>query len=151
MFCVLLDQMQTSENNKRSLWQWVKVLTLKSKQYCWLSFSFRVCILNNAFIYSTDVLLEYAMKRRLPPLHKKFRHKRGNKVSSDFLSYLFQVVELHGYFSEEEVDVRSPLHGTHKIGLCVVVEKEHIDGSWEITHPKTSPFVNAALIPTTLE
>lgn len=34
--------------------------------------------------------------------------------------YLLQVVELHGYLSEEEVDVRTPLHGTDEIRLCVV-------------------------------
>lgn len=47
---------------------------------------------------------------------------RERRISSD--PYLLQVIELHGYFSEEEVDVRSPLHGADKIRLCIVREKE---------------------------
>jgi len=35
------------------------------------------------------------------------------------LLYLLQVVELHGYLSEEEVDVRSPLHGVDEIRLYI--------------------------------
>lgn len=47
---------------------------------------------------------------------------RERRISSD--PYLLQVIELHGYLSEEEVDVRSPLHGADKIRLCIVREKE---------------------------
>lgn len=46
-----------------------------------------------------------------------------NIFPSQWLLYLLQVIELHGYLSEEEVDVRSPLHGTDKIRLCVVRER----------------------------
>lgn len=38
---------------------------------------------------------------------------RGWKV----FHYLLQVIELHGYLSEEEVDVRSPLHGADEVRL----------------------------------
>lgn len=31
--------------------------------------------------------------------------------------YLLQVIELHGDLSEEEVNVRAPLHGTDKVWL----------------------------------
>lgn len=44
--------------------------------------------------------------------------------SSDRLLYLLQVIELHGYLSEEEVDVRSPLDGADKIRLYIVEERE---------------------------
>lgn len=38
--------------------------------------------------------------------------------------YLLQVIELHGYLSEEEVDVRTPLHSADKIWLYIVRERE---------------------------
>lgn len=57
---------------------------------------------------------------------------REARISSD--PYLLQVIELHGYLSEEEVDVRSPLHGADKIRLCIVRKKRgretQNDGGW---------------------
>lgn len=44
--------------------------------------------------------------------------------STEWLLYLLQVIELHGYLPEEEVDVRSPLHSADKIGLYIVREKK---------------------------
>lgn len=44
--------------------------------------------------------------------------------SSECLLYLLQVIELHGYLSEEEVDVRTPLHSTDKIRLYIVRERK---------------------------
>ncbi len=43
--------------------------------------------------------------------------EKGDMFSSEYLLYLLQVIELHGYLSEEEVDVRTPLHSTDKIRL----------------------------------
>ena len=43
-------------------------------------------------------------------------------------SYLLKVVELHGHFPEEEIDMRSPLHGTDKIGLWKRRENKGEDG-----------------------
>lgn len=80
---------------------------------------------NDMFTDSTARLKD-ALKGPALPLCKywKCRGKRGR--SSEWLLYLLQVIELHGYLSEEEVDVRSPLHSADKIWLCVMGEREEM-------------------------
>lgn len=60
--------------------------------------------------------------------HWDFREKDG--FWSESLLYLLQVIELHGYLSEEEVDVGTPFHDTDKIRLYIVRERER-EKKWE--------------------
>lgn len=81
---------------------------------------------NNTFIYFSAVLLRDAPNGLAAPLCFSTASSVGEEemFSSDRLLYLLQVIELHGYLSEEEVDVRSPLDGTDKIRLYIVEERE---------------------------
>lgn len=41
------------------------------------------------------------------------------------------MMKLHGHLSEEEINMRAPLHGAHKIGLYKTVEME-IRREWHL-------------------
>lgn len=46
-------------------------------------------------------------------------HHQLQPQAAVFVSHLLQVVELHGHFSEEKVDMRAPFHSTYEIWLCM--------------------------------
>lgn len=63
------------------------------------------------------------MDRQLLRVNAVSSQVQEDTFSSEWLLYLLQVIELHGYLSEEEVDVRSPLHGADEIRLYIEREK----------------------------
>lgn len=127
--CDLLDlicrqtnmQMKGQSSCREKSWYWHS--NNSSRGILGLTSPFMAVHFNDMFTDSTARLKD-ALKGPALPLCKywKCRGKRGR--SSEWLLYLLQVIELHGYLSEEEVDVRSPLHSADKIWLCVMGERE---------------------------
>ena len=63
------------------------------------------------------------MDQQLLRMNTESSDKKEDKFPYEWLLYLLQVIELHGYLSEEKVDVGSPLHSTDKIWLCYETRK----------------------------
>lgn len=92
--------------------------------------AFMVLHFNHTLTYSSTVLLKDALNGPEGPSCVNTESSEGQEdiFSSEWLLYLLQVIELHGYLPEEEVDVRSPLHSADKIRLYVVREREREEG-----------------------